>query len=76
MDILKRIWKVWRAFGQFMADVVGRVVMLAFYFTLAAPFGLAMRLFSDPLKLKTAEPPRWEPRDTETPTLDNAKRAF
>ncbi len=75
MNILKRIWKVWRAFGQFMADVVGRVVMLAFYFTLAAPFGLAMRLFSDPLKLKPAAP-HWEPRATETPTLDNAKRAF
>ncbi len=75
MNILKRIWKVWRAFGQFMADAVGRVVMLAFYFTLAAPFGLGVRLFSDPLKLKPAAP-RWEVRETEMPTLDNAKRAF
>ena len=75
MDILKRIWKAWQAFGHFMADVVGRVVMLVLYFTVVAPFGLAVRFLSDPLLMKRVAP-AWEKRETEAVTLENSNRTF
>ena len=75
MDILKRIWQAWQAFGRFMGDVVGRVVMLVLYFTVVAPFGLAVRFFSDPLHMK-GETPAWEKRELEAATLASANRTF
>ena len=69
MNLLKKVWDKWRVFGHWMADVVGRVVMTAFYFTLAAPFGIGVRLFSDPLHLKP-EAPRWDPREPISDRLD------
>ena len=76
MQFLGRIWQAWRAFGRFMGDLVGRVVMTVFYFTLALPFGLAVRALSDPLRLKP-EPPRWSAREPgQRPTLDDARRMY
>jgi hypothetical protein len=75
MNVLKQLWKKWQAFGKVIGNLVGRVVMTVFYFTIAAPFGLALRLFSDPLKMKPAKP-QWELRETEQPTLEDARRAF
>lgn len=76
MKTLHMIWNKWRAFGQWMADMVGRLVMLVFFFTLAAPFGIGVRLFSDPLQLRRTTP-AWEPREASTESaLDEARRSF
>lgn len=75
MKILRLVWDKWRAFGHWMADVVGRVVMLVLYFTLVAPFGLGVRLFSDPLKMR-ALAPHWQARIDEAPSLADAGRTF
>jgi len=75
MNLLGKIWKKWLVFGRFMGDWAGRVVMTIFYFSIAAPFGLAMRFLSDPLKLRAGEP-HWEQRTTEQPAVDDMKRAF
>jgi hypothetical protein len=75
MNILKQLWKVWRGFGRATGDLVGRAAMTLFYFTLTAPFGLGVRLFSDPLQLKP-HAPRWEPRESKPSTLDEARNTF
>jgi hypothetical protein len=49
--------------------------MTVFYFTVAAPFGLIVRFFGDPLKLKRGQP-RWEPRPKEEADLKRAREAF
>ena len=55
MSFLKTAWKKWRAFGQVMGDFVARIFMTVFYFTVAIPFGIGVRLFKDPLHLKSKE---------------------
>jgi hypothetical protein len=75
MAILKRVWRAWRAFGTWMADAVGRAVMFVLYFTVVAPFGLAVRLFGDPLQMK-ARAPRWQARESEPSSLADAGRSF
>jgi len=69
------VWKKWKAFGRRAGDFLGRLLMTIFYFTLAAPFGLVVTFFSDPLKLKR-RPPRWEPRPKEATDLERAREAF
>ena len=75
MQGLAWIWKKWQHFGRGVGDFVGRLIMTVFYFTVALPFGLAVRLFSDPLRLKPAEP-KWEIRSSDPQTLDDARRAY
>jgi len=77
MEYLKKIWRAWMRFGHLMGDLVGRVVMTLFYFTILLPFGLIITLFSDPLDYKHKnKPPAWHARTTGDRTLEDARRQF
>ncbi len=75
MKTLNVLWKKWQAFGKALGDLIGRVVMTVFYFTVAAPFGLGVRLFRDPLGLKPQNP-QWYERSSEAQPLEDARRAY
>jgi hypothetical protein len=75
MVFLRRFWEAWKRFGHFMGDLVGRVVLTLFYFTIFVPFGLGTRLFGDPLAIKeAAKTPQWLKRETKDLTLEDARR--
>ena len=75
MQAVKSGWSKWLAFGRAVGNVVGRVVMTILYFTVVAPFGLGVRFFGDPLRLKKAEP-RWLEREKHEPTLEDARKSY
>lgn len=76
MTVLQKIWQAWKAFGLFLGNLVARVVLSIFYFTIFVPFGLGVRLFSDPLQVKTKPGSLWRPRSTEDQALDAVRRQF
>ena len=49
---LRRWWKSWKAFTSEMGDYQGRMILGYFYFIIVTPFGLSLRVFSDPLGLR------------------------
>lgn len=73
--MLKKIWAGWQRFGHFMGDLLARIVLTLFYFTIFLPFGLISALFGDPLDMKR-KPPRWIERTTGDQTLADAQREF
>jgi hypothetical protein len=75
MNFLKLAWKKWRAFGQMMGDFVARIFMTVFYFTVAIPFGVGVRLFKDPLHLKSRQA-GWLEREQPEETIESARRLF
>jgi hypothetical protein len=75
MNALKQLWKKWQAAGRAVGNMIGRLLMTIFYFTVAFPFAMAVRFMGDPLKLKP-EAPHWEPRQAKQPTLEDARRTF
>jgi len=75
MNFLKLAWKKWRAFGKVMGDFVARIFMTVFYFTVALPFGIAVRLFKDPLRLKSTEV-AWLKREQPEETIETARRLY
>ena len=75
MKLLRVIWRKWRAFGRVMGDFVARIIMTIFYFTIALPFGVGVRLFKDPLHLKTPEN-GWRKREDRDETLESARRLY
>ena len=76
MRRLTTFWNQWKAFGQFIGDIIGRLILTVFYFSIFAPFGLVMRLFGDPLTIKARYEPQWLGRTTRDVTLDDAGRSF
>ena len=77
MDLLHKLWQAWKRFGQFLGDVLARVVLTLFYFTVFLPFGLGVTLLSDPLRIRrSADPHLWLSRQTRDRSINDARRQF
>ena len=77
MGILKTVWEFWKKVAQFIGDVIARVVLTFFYFTLVLPFGLGVHLFGDPLRLKPGLRENfWLDRETKDLELEHGKKQF
>ena len=76
METLRKIWSAWKQFGQKIGDFFARVVLSIFYFTIFFPFGLGLRLFGDPLTLKSFDDNEvmWLERETKDLVIDDARR--
>lgn len=49
---LRRWWKGWKTFTAEISNYQGRTLLAFFYFIVVTPFGILVRLFSDPLRLR------------------------
>ena len=49
---LRRTWNRWKVFATEIGNYQGRVLFAFFYFLVVTPFGIGVRLFSDPLMVK------------------------
>lgn len=76
MNALRKVWHAWKQFGQFMGDLIGRVVLTLFYFTLFMPFGLGVQFFGDPLGIRSHGQPKWLERKTHDLTIEDGRRLF
>ena len=78
MAFLRKLWRGWLRFGQFLGDILARVVLTLFYFTVFVPFGLGVTLLSDPLQVRKEGTRTWLPREVQDDqaSLANAARQF
>jgi len=76
LTLIKDFWRGWKAFGHFLGDLLARVVLTIFYFTVFVPFGIGVRLFSDPLHIKTTASPFWRSRTTGDQKFEDILRQF
>jgi hypothetical protein len=70
-------WSRWRELSQKSADLMARVLLTVFYFTVMLPFGVVFGLVKDPLRIK--EKPAgsyWIERKPTSETLADAQRQF
>lgn len=72
-----KIWETWKAFAFRMGNFQGRLILLIFYFTIFAPFGIINTLFRDALNLKnTSGTSFWFPLGAQENDLEEARRQF
>jgi len=71
--MLKRAWQAWKRIAHAIGNFQARVLLTIFYAVLVLPFGIAIRLFSDPLRTKH-RPTQWLEHSNETHDLQWAKR--
>ena len=74
---LKRLWEGWKAFGLRTGNYQSRVLLGLFYFLVVVPFGVPVRLFSDPLRMKARRSgSAWVAREKSGPDLESARSQF
>ena len=70
----RRLWRGWVRFGHWLGDVMSWVWMPLFYFVIALPFALGVKLFSDPLGLRRRlAASHWHPKNLPPLDLDWAR---
>ncbi len=73
-NIFRRGWRKWEHFAGKMGNVQGRLLMGYFYFIVVTPFGIIVRLFSDPLNIKKRpEQSDWHPKEPTDLTIEGAR---
>jgi hypothetical protein len=79
MLMLKALWRKWLVVAHAIGRVNSHIIMMLVYFVFMMPFAMAVRWFTDPLRLRAE--PGWQPLPVSTvnpaPTpLDIARRQF
>jgi hypothetical protein len=70
-----RAWGRWKAFSLRMGSFQSRIILSLIYFIFILPFGLGVRLFSDPMLIRKKKVPSyWLPKREFPATLDEFKR--
>lgn len=70
----KRTWKAWLRLATIIGDFQARVTFSLFYFVIVLPFGLAVRLFADPLAIKGRRQSTWTDFIDRSRTLEATRR--
>lgn len=51
--MIRQLWQSWLTLAHQIGNFQSRILLTAFYFIIVLPFGLAVTLFSDPLRRKS-----------------------
>jgi len=74
---LKRLWRNWSDFAKRTGSFQSGVILSLLFFTIVLPFALAVRLLSDPLKLKyRGNKSHWLNRPETEVNLEQFRRQF
>ena len=70
---LRSVWQAWTRLMHLIGNFQARVLLTIIYAIVVLPFGLIMRLFSDPLRIKT-RPTQWLDHPSEAQDIEWAHR--
>jgi hypothetical protein len=73
--MLKRIWEAWKRIAHKIGNFQARLILTILYVILVLPFGLAVRLFADPLQIRK-KPQGWLDRENPSRDMDWAGRQW
>lgn len=71
--MLRVAWQKWKRIARATGTFQARLLLTIFYAIIVLPFGVFVRLFSDPLRIRH-RPTRWLELPRETHDLTSAKR--
>jgi hypothetical protein len=70
---LKRVWAAWTRLARKIGTFQARVLLTILYAVLVFPFGVIVRVFSDPLRIKK-RPTAWLDHPDEPSNLEWARK--
>lgn len=75
MNTLKRIWEAWKRLAHKIGNFQARVLLTVIYSVLILPFGMVVRCFSDPLRIKR-RPAAWLDHSDDATNREWARRQW
>ncbi len=72
----RRGWARWMKIAGVIGDFQARLVLSVFYFIIVLPFGLAVRIFSDPLKIRRARSSAWTDFSDRADSVEKGRLQF
>jgi hypothetical protein len=74
---LRRWWKRWKIFATETGNYQSRMLLAFFYFVFVTPFGISIRLFGDPLRLRQfSSGSFWIERQALNEGIERAREQF
>lgn len=73
--MLKRMWEAWKRIAHKIGNFQARVLLTILYVVLVLPFGLGVRLFADPLRIRK-RPANWLDNEATSQDMDWARRQW
>jgi hypothetical protein len=70
---LNRFWAGWTRLAHKIGNFQARVLLTVLYALLVLPFGIVVRVFADPLRIKE-RPARWLDHPDEASDLKSARK--
>ena len=70
---LKKIWAAWTKLAHIIGNFQARVLLTLVYAIIVLPFGLAVKWFGDPMRIKKL-PDNWLEHPEENMTMEWAHR--
>lgn len=75
--LFRNLWYCWKGFSQRMGSFQSRVILSLFFFVIVSPFALAVKVFSDPLRIKHSRGDSyWLEKRTFPSELEEFRRQF
>lgn len=74
--MLKTLWNKWKAFSDWVGNIVARIIFTIFYFIILLIPGLIVTLFTDKLKIKSKVESTWIDRKDFEDSLEKAKLQY
>jgi hypothetical protein len=77
MNLIKKLWEKWKAFGHKVGNFQARLILTIFYFVVISPFAAVVKFLSKPLRLKMLHSSNWLPNQAgDEGILVRARRQF
>ncbi len=73
---LRSLWAFWKKVARIIGNFQARLILLLFYWTILLPFGILIRLFADPISLKSLKDTNWKSWMKKPLNLEEAKRQW
>lgn len=76
-NLIRKLWQSWGNFSKRMSDFQSRIVLSLFFFVVVSPFALAVKMFSDPLRIRyQGNKSHWLLRMRTEISLEQFRRQF
>ena len=73
--MFRRLWVGWKRVAHLVGNFQARVLLTLFYAILLLPFGIGVRLFGDPLRIRRSSE-KWLDRDANAMDVTAARRQW
>jgi hypothetical protein len=76
-NFVRRLWSTWERFGHRLGSFQSLVILSFLFFIIVSPFAIAVKWFSDPLRIKRqTQKSFWHIRGEERPDIEHYRRQF